>query len=282
MQTSASAAMTAQRRITADDVRGFSLIEVMIASAMFLLLLGGVSTMIGSVRDNYEDSSARIDAQQSARIAMEQVQRDLQVAGVGLSRLQAPFEIIVPRPDGGIDMRQNRGQVTTFLTTAMGNTASDLEVDDASLFSVGQRIAVYDAAGSIDMAEITAIDIGASLISHGGLTVAYDPADGAAVAVVQTITYRPVVNGSTFDLVREVDDANAAVLATNLTVVEFNYFDNAVPPVQFSPLTLAERLVIRVIEARLDVQAVGARLVGNEQPTITLTARVTPRSLVLF
>ena len=130
---------------------GFSLIEVMIASGLFLLLLGGVSTMFASVRDNYHDSAARIDAQQSARIAMEQIQRDLQIAGVGLSRLQPPFAIIVPRADGGIDMRVNRGQITTFLTTAMGNPASDLDVNDASQFTVGRQIAVYDATVSIDM-----------------------------------------------------------------------------------------------------------------------------------
>ena len=261
---------------------GFSLLEVMIASGLFVALLAGVSTMIASVRDNHHDSMARIDAQQSARIAMEQIQRDLQVAGVGLSRLQPPFPIIVPRNDGGIDMRVNRGQTTTFLTTMMGTAASALDVSDVSAFTVGQWIAVYDAAGSIDMTEITAVSTGPDRISHGGLSKAYDPADGAAVAVVQTITYRAVTNGSTLDLLREVDGANAAILATNLTVVQFGYFDRAAPPAAFTPTTLAEQLVIRVIEARIDVQAVGPRFVGRNPPTITLTTRVTPRALVLF
>ena len=72
------------------------------------------------------------------------------------------------------------------------------------------------------------------------------------------------------------------MVARNLTQIQFTYFDNAVPPVQFAPATLAEQLTIRVIEARLDVATEGPRLAGDGLPTITLTTRVTPRSLVLF
>jgi type II secretory pathway pseudopilin PulG len=261
---------------------GFSLIEAMVASAVFLLLLGGVSTMLGSASENYEDTANRIDAQQSARIAMEQVQRDLQVAGVGLSRLQPPFPVVVPRPDGGIDLRINRGLVTTFLTAVMTDATSDIEVNDASAFGVGQWIAVYDAAGSIDMAQIAAIDVGQVRISHGGLSKAYDPAAGAAVAVVETVTYRPLATGSTFSLIREVDGLGTSVVAANLTAINFSYFDNGVPPAALTPTTLAQQLLIRVVEAELVVQAAGPRLAGEAPPVITLSARVTPRSLVLF
>ena len=84
------------------------------------------------------------------------------------------------------------------------------------------------------------------------------------------------------NLIREIDGGSTAVVARNLTQVQFTYFDNAVPPVQFAPATLAEQLTIRVIEARLDVATEGPRLAGDGLPTITLTTRVTPRSLVLF
>ena len=238
--------------------------------------------MLGSASDNYEDAANRIDAQQAARIALEQIQRDLQVAGVGLSRLQPPFPIVIPRNDGGIDLRINRGLVTTFLTTAMVDGTSDLEVSDASAFAVGQWIAVYDAAGSIDMTQIAAIDLGQTRITHGGVSKAYDPGAGAAVAVVETITYRPEATGSTFDLIREVDGTGTALVAANLTAVQFSYFDNAVPPASFTPTTLSQQMLVRVIEARLVVQAAGPRLAGTAPPTIALTARVTPRSLVLF
>ncbi len=262
---------------------GFSLIEAMIASALFLMLLGGVSTLFGTTRDNYEDAAAKIDAQQTARIALEQVQRDLQVAGVGLSRLQPPFPIIVPRVDGGIDMRVNRGQVTTFVTTAMASTTDALVVDDAAQFAIGQFIAVYDATGSIDMVQITGLTTGPDTISHAGLSKLYSPDDGAAAAVVQTVSYRAQdAGGGIFDLIREVDGGSGAVVARNLTQVSFTFFDNAVPPAQFSPTGTAQQLLIRVIEARLDVRTEGPRLAGDGLPTIQLTTRVTPRSLVLF
>lgn len=268
--------------LCAGDPRGFSILEAIIASGLFLLLISGVATVIGSSRDNYHDATDLIDTQQTARIALEQIQRDLQVAGVGLSRLQPPFAIIVPRVDGGIDMRVNRGQVTTFLVADMASATDTIDVDDVSAFSVGQRVAVYDAAGSIDMTTIDSIDAANDRISHGGLSKAYSPDDGAAVAVVQTITYRTEVSGTTLNLIREVDGANAAVLATNLTGVTFTYFDDATPPAVFTPVSLVDQLSIRVVEVDLMLQTANERLAADGQPTIELTARVTPRSLVLF
>ncbi len=261
---------------------GFSLIEVMISSALFLVLLAGASTMLMSVQEGYEDSQLVMDAQQGARIAMEQIQRDLHVVGVGLSRMQPPFAVFVPRADGGIDLRRNRGQVTSFLTKPMGSGSAVIELDDVSEFSVGQDVAVYDATGSIDIAAITHINIVSSRIVHTGVSKGYDPADGAAVAVVETITYRTEVDGATFNLIREVDGADPAIRATGVSQLVFRYFDDANPPLEITPTTLADQMSVRLFEVSLTVRAQGTRLRGGAVPEVSLSARIAPRSLVLF
>lgn len=261
---------------------GFSLLEAIVATMLSLLLIGGVAEMLNSVRDHYVDLQDRIDAQQGARIAMEQIQRDLQVAGVGLSRLQPPFPVVLNRADGGIDLRINRGQATTFLVAPQATSSAPLAVDSTAAFAVGELIAVYDAGGSIDLATITSIDTGNDTISHDGLSKPYDPADGAAVAVVETITYRTVDAGDgTFDLMRDLD-GTPSTMANHVVGLTFTYFDSQNPPQQFTPATDADRLQIRSVRVQLGMRTAGVRLDTGTQPQFTLTARVTPRSLVLF
>ena len=173
------------------DQGGFSLLELLVASLMSVLVVGGL-------RDVHRDQMQLIDAQHTARLPLDQMQRDIQQAGIGLIGLLAPLPVIEPRLDGGIDVRFNTDNLTARLSKNQGNPTAHFEVDDVSGFAVGMVVAVYDGTGSYDLTTLTAVEADKLHPHHdGGVAKAYQVADGAAVKRVETISYQlQSVNGA--------------------------------------------------------------------------------------
>lgn len=67
----------------AADLRGFTLIEILIALSTFVIVLFAVYTSFESSQATYAAGEQRADIQQSARIAMEMMSADLRLAGYG-------------------------------------------------------------------------------------------------------------------------------------------------------------------------------------------------------
>ncbi|MGH7352905.1 MAG: PilW family protein, partial [Candidatus Methylomirabilales bacterium] len=67
----------------AADLRGFTLIEILIALSTFLIVLFAIYTSFESSQATYAAGEQRADIQQSARIAMEMMSADLRLAGYG-------------------------------------------------------------------------------------------------------------------------------------------------------------------------------------------------------
>jgi hypothetical protein len=262
---------------------GFSLLELLVASLVSLLVVGGVMTMLSQLNDTHRNQQQVIDSQQSARIAMAQLQRDIQIAGVGLLWLLPPTAVIIPRADGGIDIRQNQGGLMSGLTADMTGPTGQLVVADVTGFNPGMQIAVYDAGGAIDFATITAVNAGTSRITHTGVSKAYLVASGTAVARVLTISYYLQNIGGVMTLVREEDGANTSPLAANVVAAgtSITYWNDANPSVVFNPTTTALQLQITMVDITLEVETADARLNTAVRPSTTLTVRITPRAMVL-
>ncbi len=211
------------------------------------------------------------------------MQRDIQIAGVGLLWLLPPTPVIIPRADGGIDIRQNQGGIMAAFVADMANNNDAFSVDDVTGFMVGMQLAVYDSGGSIDFVTITAIDAANDRISHTGASKAYTVANGTAVARVMTISYFLQNNGGVFTLVRQEDNNAVAPIATNVVAGGTNiiYWDDSLPAVQFNPNTLVMQLRIRTVEITLEIETEDNKLNTNQTRSTTLTTRMTPRAMVL-
>lgn len=268
-------------RLSGDD--GFSLIELIVAGLISLFVVGGVMTMLVSINDINRDTQQLIDSQQSVRIALDQIQRDVQIAGVGLLWLLPPTPVIIPRADGGIDIRQNQGGLMAGLIADMGSGTDDFTVDDVTGFSPGMQVAVYDAGGSIDFVTIIAVDTNNDRLSHDGASKAYTVADGTAVARILTISYYLQQIDGVWTMVREKDGANTATIAANIVVAGTSilYWDDSLPSVLFNPNTNSLQLRIRTIEVTLEIETVDTMLNSNIRRSSTLTTRITPRAMVL-
>ena len=184
-QSSAGAA-DADASLRGPTVAGFSLLEVLIASMMSVLVVGGMLMMLDGLRDVHHDQQQLIDAQMTARLALEQMRRDVQIAGIGLLGMLSPLPVIEPRADGGIDVRYNRDNLTARLSKNQGGS-THFDVADVSGFEVGMVVAVYDGTGSFDLTTLTAVDAEDLRLHHdGGISKAYQVADGTAIKRVQT------------------------------------------------------------------------------------------------
>ena len=260
------------------DEAGYNLIELMVAMLVSTLVVGGVLMMLNAVQDVHRDSQEMIDAQQSARISVEQIQRDLQLAGVGLVWLVPPLPLIVPQVDGGFQVRHNQSGVTASLATNMANPNDAFTVDDVTGFAIGQSIAIYDSTGALDMVDITGIDAANDRIMHGGASKAYTVADGTALAWIQTITYGVDVQDR---LTRQVDNEGAYPIAGNVVGLVVAYWNSDTPSVVFVPNTIPLQMMIQAVQVDLTIQTENMRLNTNQFRQVTLSTQVTPRAIVL-
>jgi len=260
---------------------GFSLLELLIASLVSILVVGGVLTMLSGLQDVHRDTQELIDAQQTTRLSLDKMTRDLQIAGVGLVWLMPPFPLVVPRADGGIDIRHNQGGISAILAADMTGPSDALLVDSAVGFEAGQQIGIYDAMGAMDLVDIVSVDLGANRIVHSGATKAYLVADGTAVARIQTISYMIQNVGGVVTLTRQEGNMAAQPIGSRVQSLIITYYDDSAPAVAFNPVGTVDQLRIRTIEVTLVVNTENVRLNTLQRRSASLTTRVTPRAIML-
>lgn len=250
---------------------------------MSLMVVGGMLVILDGLRDVHRDQQQLIDARMTARLALAQMQRDIQLAGIGLRGMLSPLPVIEPRADGGIDIRYNNDNLTTRLSVGQDSPDSSFDVDDVSGFEVGMVVAVYDGTGAFDLTTLTNVDAITKQLHHdGGLSKAYQKDDGAALKRVQTTSYQlQSVAGGVFRLQRQQDDDTAQPVAINVRSMTITYYDDSNPSQAFTPVTLADQLRVRIIEVTLVVETEDERLNTTEERTVSLTVRIAPRSVRL-
>lgn len=260
---------------------GFSLLELLVASFTSLFVVGGMMVMLNGLQDVHRNTQEVIDAQQTARLSLEQMQRDLQLAGVGLAWLIPPFPLIAPRADGGIDIRHNQGGLTAALVADMAAPGGAIMVDDASGFQVDMTIALYDSGGAVDLVEIQSVDLANDRITHDGASQVYTVADGSAIARVEVISYTVQDVDGVATLFRTRGSQAPQPIAGRVADLDLTYYNDQNPPQVFNPTTIVEMLRIRTVEISLEIETQDIQLNLDERRSVTLTTRVTPRAVLL-
>ena len=265
----------------ASSAHGFAYLEILVGMTVSLFLLGGLLAMLYGAQAGYEDFGEIGATQQTARLALMQIQRDLARAGVGLSPMKPVFPVIVPQGDGGVLIRLNPAAATSYLVADMV-AGRLLEVKSAAPFMPGTAVAVYDANGSIDFAEVSGVNQGTGRLRlDRSLSKQYRRTDGAAVVGFEEISYRVADVSGVPTLVREVGDGAAQPLAPHVVRFSITYYDNSVPPVSFQPADPEEQANIRAVEIELVLLTENERIDLGDRPRVLLRTRVAPRSLTI-
>ena len=145
---------------------GYSLLELLVSSLLVVLVLSAVLLLVDGLRDAHYEQQEVISAQQTLRVALMQLQRDSQLAGVGLVWLIAPLPVVVPQAGGGIEIRHNQPQVNAALMADMVHAGAPIVVADTSGFKPGMTVALYDAMGALDMVTLTGVDQSTGRLLH--------------------------------------------------------------------------------------------------------------------
>ena len=251
---------------------GFTLIEMLVAMAVMLVVLGGVFQAFNPAQGTFQTQPEVADLQQRLRVGTDRLYNGLVVAGAGVYSGSAVgalgnfFAPVLPYRIGRIDSDPARGvffrddAITIFHvpTTAsqctirdrMPRPSAEVKVNAEpgcpagraySLcgFEENMRVVIFDDTGSWDIFTITEVQEEGLHLQHrlDNFSKAYDA--GAVIAQVNTDTYywRQNPGANTFQLAH-YDSADTDVpLIDNVVGLRFEYLGEATPPVLRKPVT---------------------------------------------
>lgn len=298
-----------------DSETGFTIIELMIATATLLVVLSVALTFFAHGQRVYTNEHATLDMVQDLRTTFDRLTNEIRMAGAGLPGFQG----VVSGTATQLIVRGDFSELTTFVRQNSGGGV--LTVGTTSGFSVGQTLsmlnvdgrapltgylagvstprgaaaltkitAVNPTAGTITVGDLLPISAGATLDSFG---------PGSIINVVERRTYNVITSGPNIGAVtRSAAYENAAtpgaviraqeIIARNVIATDVNGKD--VAGLRFSYLDAADQVLPidpdtglvdpnLVVKVAIDLEARTAQrdLVSNAFRTLRLSALIQVR-----
>jgi prepilin-type N-terminal cleavage/methylation domain-containing protein len=245
-------------------VKGFSLIELLVAMAITLVVTAAALALVGPAHDAFQVQPETADVQQRARVGIDALQRDLLMAGAGmyaagvvgpLHQMLAP---ILPYRAFGSASDAARGTFfrsdaisllfvpstasQTTLSAPMLPGALDINLESGGAcpaetvvqlcgLAAGDQLLVFEREGAWDVFTVERVGTGASLTLRGA-----PPPRGfsmtANVTEVRAITYslRADPTSGVFQLVRADGFDPPQPLLDHVVKLEFQYYGDPEPP----------------------------------------------------
>ena len=256
--------------LTSDS--GYSLAELLVATATAGLLMAGVFGVYQASQQSYGVASAQEEALIFGRAALDRMASDLRTLGAGWAK------------PGGAILSASPTNIT-FLADVNGDTLDSQGVDatlaenapsgaTVVLLSSGRGFSPWEflqvADGAVMENRLVTQVAGRTLTLESGLSTSY-PA-GSIVRSVETVSYALDAGGT---LRRTVGGSGAQPLAYGVRSLALRYWDDGDPPREIVPTTQADRDGIRQITVKLTVALPG----GGSSPARTIEASVRPRNL---
>ena len=250
------------RARTLGSQAGYSLIELLVASAIMLTVTGAIFGLMNPSQGVAQAQPEVADLQQRMRVAQDTLFRELVMVGAGV--YQGPvtgslinfFAPIVPRRLGlaGSDpatvFRPDYMTISYIPTTYSQTTISDpmppnsaeLKVRDQPNcpkgqelcgFKQGMIVIVFDSTGHFDTFEITNVQDSAGHLQHRNQNLNHQYNTGASVTQVVSYTYYR--DAATNRLMRYDLAATETPLVDNVVDLQFSYFGDPNPPLNPKP-----------------------------------------------
>jgi prepilin-type N-terminal cleavage/methylation domain-containing protein len=253
---------------------GFTLVEMLIAMALMLVILGGVFQAFNPAQGSFRTQPEVADMQQRLRFGTDRLYNGIVVAGAGIysgsgvGTLGNFFAPVLPYlvgplhndPASGIFFRDDAITIFHVPTTAsqctirdqMPRPSSEVKVnaepgcpadDPLCGFEQGMRVIIFDDTGSFDFFTITEVQSDALHLQHRppinpeDFSKAYDV--GATISQVETDAYywRQDAATNTFQLVHYDGADTETPLIDNVVDLRFDYMGEGAAPVLRKPVT---------------------------------------------
>jgi hypothetical protein len=240
----------------------FTLIEVLVATAMMATLMAAVFAMLNPARETFDAQLEHEDVLQRMRVGVDGLHKDLIMAGAGTyigptaAPLRDAFAPVMPYrfgesnadPPKGIFYRTDTISVVFVPSTASQATirdfllpgSRDLRINAAPNcppdtmasvcgFTGGMQVALFDGSGNWDALSVVSASAGVLYVEHAGdLSSAY-PA-GSAISAIAMHTYY-LKSDKTSSTVMHYDGRRTDMpVVDNVVSLRFDYFGDAQPP----------------------------------------------------
>ena len=198
--------------------RGFSLTEMMVATAIMSLALSMAGAFFVASRNAVSDQMTAQETLQGLRAALDTLERDFRLGGACLPTTGNDFPALAGTNSGTLDGLTTRTALVKSdmtcirwpLTTAPAAGATTLTLSSVSGFAAGQRAYIRDGGNNLsEYVNITAVNTGtnkltiASGLQNPYIVNSYVYAIDERVYKIDSTTYAPVtaltitVNGAT-------------------------------------------------------------------------------------
>jgi Tfp pilus assembly protein PilW len=237
---------------------GLTFVELLVGVALMTLLLILVSANFFMNQKVYDVQSEIAAMQGEARRVVDYVHRDTLMAGYGCrfddSRVDAihpgdPDDPYAGYTDDRVAFRYNDVDVSTPLRDNMPQPSSEVKVEGTAGFQEGDRCVIFDDTGASDWFIITEVQTDARHLQHAppinpeDFSKAYKVADNSIIVRMSEIRYFHVPD--TGVVYRQRGVGTPRPIAHHIEDLVFTYYDDSVPPLEFTPDTAEERARIR-------------------------------------
>jgi prepilin-type N-terminal cleavage/methylation domain-containing protein len=239
---------------------GFSLLEVLVATAIMLTVTGAVFTILNPAQGMFQAQPEVIDIQQRLRVGVDTLTRDLIMAGAGAysgtqsGSLSGFFAPIQPSRQGNLAIYDDgpgaykTDAITIFyvpstfsqttITSSMPVSSAELKVADEPGcpsgqqlcgFSPGMNVIIYDETGAYDSMTITQVQDSAGHLQHnqqGDLSKSYD--SGAKIVQVQEHIY--FLDATKRQLMHYDGYQTVTPVLDEVVGLNFEYYGDPTPP----------------------------------------------------
>ena len=208
------------------DSKGFTLMEILIALFLSSIVLTVIFKVFITQHQNWAIQEQVTDMQQNARAAIDELTRQIRMAGhelpLGLPCIQAyntnPDTILINYGDGGCDAP---------LEHDMPLPSAELRCDghDISCFHDGQWVYIFHPdSGGGEFFQISEVQVGSAHIQHNMMALSQPYPKGAIVIALQQIKYY-IDNSDTLhpNLMMELPGQQPWIYAENIEDLQFEY-----------------------------------------------------------
>ena len=255
--------MTSALRNRHSSEAGYTLIELLVSTAIMITVTGAIFSLMNPAQGNAQTQPEVADMQQRMRIGNETLFKELVMSGAG--PYQGPvtgalvnfFAPILPRrigrvnPDAPTVFKDNAITLSyipnsysqTTISSAMPTPSSELKVtpqpncpaDVGNLcgFKDGMDVIIFDTSGNFDLFTITEVQDAAAHLQHRGQTLSKSYDIGASVTQIVSNTY--YLDTNTNQLMRYNGNMDDVALVDNVVDLKFEYFGDPNPPIAPKP-----------------------------------------------
>ena len=240
---------------------GFTIIEMMVATAIMMAVTGAVFTLMNPAQGNFQSQPEMSDMQQRMRVGVDTLRKDLVMAGAGsyvgagAGALYNYFAPVMPYRNGDVDADQPKGifyrpdaisilyvpptPAQTTISDAMPQTSAELKVnaqlncgpdqkDALCGFDDGMRVILFDTSGNWDTMTITEVQDAALHLQHNQdkLSASY----GAGSNITQVAMHTYYYDATKLQLMHYDGYQTDMPVLDNVVRMQFEYFGDPEPP----------------------------------------------------